>query len=81
MTSIAGSVETPDGRIWIPPTGKAYWVTGPKCRPYGAGPDLTTWEHEMYLGFVPNDTVYGDTESKPVHWLYKCNLDLVKTQN
>ena len=36
----AGQVDLGDGRrIWIPPTGRPYWVGGPN-----AGPDLTDTE-------------------------------------
>ena len=42
--SIAASIDLPDGRrIWIPPSGRPYWVGGAN-----AGPDLTDAELERY---------------------------------
>lgn len=48
--AIAGYADTREGRVWIPPTGKPYWVTGPKCSQFRCGPDLTDEELARYLG-------------------------------
>ncbi len=48
--AIAGRIETPEGHfIWIPPTGKPYWITGPKCPAHSSGPSLTEEEIKKYL--------------------------------
>lgn len=44
--AFAGQIDTPDGRIWVPPTGKPYWIDRTPGR---AGPDLTDEEIEKYL--------------------------------
>ena len=41
--------DTPEGRIWCPPNGKPFWVTGPKCPPYKAGPELSDAEMARYF--------------------------------
>jgi hypothetical protein len=46
---VAGSIdldETGCIRIWIPPTGRPYWILAGKPN---AGPDLTDEEIEKYI--------------------------------
>jgi hypothetical protein len=43
-------IDFPDGsRIWIPPKGRPYWVTGPKCPSHSCGPSLTDEEMKLYF--------------------------------
>lgn len=48
--AIATQIDLADGsRIWCPPTGKLYWVNGPKCPSHSAGPSLTDAELEEFV--------------------------------
>jgi hypothetical protein len=60
--AVARLLQTPQGNVWVVPlflslaarahyqVRKPYWVTGPKCPPHGAGPELTYEEIEHHFG-------------------------------